>query len=146
VKRCFIDTNIIVYANDRREKVKQDLAVALVSRLIRERNGVISTQVLQEYANVALSKLGQEADTVLRQIWLLESLRLIVPFPHLVRRSVEIHQIYGTHFWDGGIIAAAEEGGCDLVLSEDLNEGQSYIGIQVLNPFSRGFDQDALFR
>jgi predicted nucleic acid-binding protein len=146
VKRCFIDTNVVIYANDRREKAKQDLAVGLVSRLIRERNGVISTQVLQEYANVALAKLGQEADIVLRQLWLLESLRLIVPYPHLVRRSIEIHQTYGTSFWDAGIIAAAEEGGCDLVLSEDLNEGQSYAGLRVLNPFSPGFDQDALFR
>ncbi len=145
MKRCFIDTNVIIYANDRRDKVKQDLAVGLVSRLIRERNGVISTQVLQEYANVALGKLGQESDIVLRQIWLLESLRLIVPYPHLVRRSIEIHQTYCTSFWDGSIIAAAEEGGCDLVLSEDLNEGQFYAGLQVLNPFTRGFDQDVLF-
>jgi len=145
VKRCFLDTNVIVYANDRRAPAKQDVAVSLVSRLIRERNGVISTQVLQEYANVALSKLGQDVDVVLRQLWLLESLGLVVPYPHLVRRSIEIHRTYGASFWDAGIIAAAEDGGCDLVLSEDLNEGQSYAGLQVLNPFSRRFDPDSLF-
>ena len=55
--RCFIDTNVILYANDRRGKKKQDLAVDLIARMIREGNGVISIQVLQEYANVALNKL-----------------------------------------------------------------------------------------
>ena len=55
----FIDSNVVVYANDGRDTAKQKLALDLIGEAIRSGNGVISTQVLQEYANVALGKLIQ---------------------------------------------------------------------------------------
>ena len=55
--RSFLDTNVLVYADAGDEPVKQTAAIALISRLRREGTGVISTQVLQEFANVALRKL-----------------------------------------------------------------------------------------
>lgn len=71
----FIDTNLIVYANDQRDPNKQEKALDLIRREIRERTGVISIQVMQEYANTALYKLGQSTAIVLRQLSLLESRR-----------------------------------------------------------------------
>lgn len=66
MKKSFIDTNLIVYANDRRDKKKQKAAIILISDLMKTGNGVISTQVMQEYANVALNKLDQDQSVVLR--------------------------------------------------------------------------------
>ena len=60
---------------------------------------------------------------------------LIIPDEGTVRRSVEAHAIYGLHFYDGMIVAAAERGGCKRIWSEDLNSGQKYFGIVVENPF-----------
>ena len=146
MKRCFVDSNVIVYANDRRVRKKQKLAIELVARLMRARSGVISIQVMQEYANTALLKLRQESSVVIRQLRLLESLYVVSPTVQLVRRSVELRNAYGIGFWDAGIIAAAEAGECDIVLSEDFSEGQYYAGIQVVNPFKNDFDLDALFQ
>jgi len=56
--KVFLDTNIFVYANDGRDAAKQGQAIALVTRELREANGVVSTQVLMEYAAVAMAKLG----------------------------------------------------------------------------------------
>jgi len=140
VKQYFIDSNLIVYANDRRARKKQARAIETVSRLMCGQNGVVSIQVLQEYANVALTKLKQDVNVVLRQVRLLESMRTVIPTPDLVRRQIEIRETYRISFWDAGIIAAAEEARCDVVLSEDLNEGQFYAGTPVVNPFSVGFD------
>jgi len=70
--KCFIDTNIIVYANDARDKEKQAAALVQVAEIMKSGTGVISTQVLQEYAHVALYKLHQRQDVVLRQLVLLE--------------------------------------------------------------------------
>jgi predicted nucleic acid-binding protein len=136
MSRDFIDTNIVVYANDMRDTAKQQLAVAVIARAIRDDTGVISIQVLQEYAHVALARLGQRQELVLRQLALLEILHVVTPTPAMVRRSVELRSLYGISFWDAGIVAAAEHAGCARILSEDLNTGQFYGGVAVANPFA----------
>lgn len=135
IRKIFIDTNLLVYANDRRDPVKQKKAIAIVSDLMRTGNGVVSTQVLQEYAAVALTKLGQRQDVVLRQLLLLEELEVQPLSPAIIRRGVEIKATYAISFWDASIIAAAEHAECRQIYSEDLNTGQFYAGITVVNPF-----------
>ncbi len=136
MSRDFIDTNVVVYANDARDAVKQQRALVLVADAIRCGSGVISTQVLQEYANVALAKLGQRQDVVLRQLALLERLTVVPQTPALVRRAVELRGLYGIAFWDAAIVAAAEHADCARILSEDLNAGQFYGAVRVENPFA----------
>jgi predicted nucleic acid-binding protein len=136
MKKVFVDTNLIVYANDNRDEQKQEKAIRLISDTMRNGNGVISTQVLQEYAQVALTKLGQSQNVVLRQLVLLEAFEVITLSPPLIRRGVEIRAAYGISFWDSLIVAAAESGKCETVLSEDLNPGQFYSGIVVINPLA----------
>lgn len=53
----------------------------------------------------------------------------------MVRRAVEAHQTYGVHFYDGLIIASAERASCTHIYSEDLNHGQFYFGVELINPF-----------
>ncbi len=132
----FIDSNVVVYANDGRDAAKQKIALAVIGEAIRSGSGVISTQVLQEYANVALNKLGQRQEVVLRQLALMERMQVVSQTPALVRRAVELHGLYGIAFWDAAIVAAAENRGCDRILSEDLNTGQFYGGIRLANPFA----------
>lgn len=135
--KCFIDTNIIIYANDASDKEKQVVALAQVAELMKSGSGVISTQVLQEYAHVALNKLHQRQDVILRQLILLEEgLEVIQQTPALIRRSVEIKSTYQINFWDACIISAAEFAKCHSILSEDMNNGQFYSGIAMSNPFS----------
>ena len=131
----FLDTNIIVYANDRRDPIKHRRAMELVAEHMRDGTAVISTQVLQEYANVALTRLKQEEGVVLRILRLCETMKVIATSPALVRRAVELRRVYDVGFWDAGIIAAAEEADCDRIITEDFNPGQYYGGILALNPF-----------
>ena len=60
MRLCFIDSNIVVYANDRNAGDKQAKAIETVTRCMKAQNGILSIQVLQEYANIALKKLQQE--------------------------------------------------------------------------------------
>ena len=135
MKKIFIDTNLIVYANDRREPEKQRQAIELVKELMSSGRGVISSQVLQEYANTALTKLHQDHAIVLRQLTLLESFEVVLLKPVLIRRAIEIRSSYGISFWNSCIISAAESAGCDSIYSEDLSSGQYYSGIKLVNPF-----------
>ena len=136
MKRIFIDTNLIVYANDNRDPNKQRKAIELIKKLMDEGLGVISSQVLQEYANTALTKLNQQHTIVLRQLTLLESFEVVLLTPSLIRRAIEIRSAYSISFWDSCIISAAESAGCDSIYSEDLNAGQYYSGIKISNPLT----------
>jgi len=137
MKFCFIDSNIIVYANDFSNSHKQARAIEVIKYLMRTQAGVISTQVMQEYANVALTKLGQESSVVLRQLKLLEDLTIAPITTKTTRRAVELKITYHISFWDANIIAAAEMADCDVILSEDLNAGQLYAGLEMINPFTQ---------
>ena len=134
--KTFIDTNVVVCANDARDPVKQDQAIALVRTAIQDGTGVLSTQVLQEYAVVAVGKLNQDEDTVLEQVTLLEALEVVVLLPALVRRALELRHRYKIGYWDASIIACAEHAKCARLLTEDLNEGQVYAGVRVVSPWS----------
>jgi len=138
MNQYFIDTNIIVYANDARDKEKQSKALQVIAEHMKSGTGVISTQVLQEYAHVALNKLHQRQDVILRQLVLLEELIVIQQSPGLIRRAVEIKATYRISFWDACIIAAAEHAKCNIILSEDMSTGQFYSGIAMQNPFESG--------
>ena len=133
--KVFLDTNVIVYANDARDPAKQARAIDVVSDAIRTSDGVISTQVLQEYAVAAATKLRQNEETILRQLLTLETLEVVAVSPALVRRSVEMSGRYRISHWDACILAAAEAAHCPLLLSEDLNAGQLYAATRVENPF-----------
>lgn len=136
MSKTFLDTNVIVYANDGRDLVRQRRDIECAAGLMRAGTGVSSSQVMQEYASVALSRLGQKGDVVQRQLALLEALEVIPVTPDIVRRSVEVAGFYRITFWDACILAAAEKSGCTELLSEDLNSGQFYSGIRVVNPFT----------
>jgi predicted nucleic acid-binding protein len=136
VKKYFIDTNIIVYANDKRDKTKQSKAISLIKKLMKQGNGTISTQVIQEYAFTAFHKLRQSQDIVLRQIRLLESLEVVEQTTEQIRRAIEIMYAYKINFWDACIISNAEYSNCSAIYSEDLNTGQFYSGILIEDPFT----------
>lgn len=130
----FIDTNVLIYAALARESDprKQLLAAALIAR----GNYATSGQVHAEfYAKVTSQKyLMTTADAL---AWL-ERLRRfeVVPLTgSLVARGAAMAARYQLSYWDGAIIAAAEEIGADTLYSEDLNHGQRYGSVRVINPF-----------
>ncbi|MEN6493694.1 MAG: PIN domain-containing protein [Thermoguttaceae bacterium] len=136
--KVFLDTNLIVYANDARVPEKQTRAIEVVTGAMRDGTGVISTQVMQEYAVVAGGKLHQDPDTILRQLLLLESLEVVQLTPALIRRALELQFRYQIDYWDASILAAAEHAQCGFLLTEDLNPGQLYATVRIKNPFASG--------
>jgi predicted nucleic acid-binding protein len=55
--------------------------------------------------------------------------------PALFRAAVDVQQRFNLSYWDAAILTAAKQMGCRTVFSEDLNDGQSYDGVTVVNPF-----------
>jgi len=136
VSKTFLDTNILVYASDRRDLRKQALATKAIGRCIGERSGVISTQVLQEYVSVALSKLKQDSDYIVRRLRQFESMEVVQLTPALIRRGLELHDLYRIHYWDAMILAAAEVARCSRLWSEDFVPGSLYGLTRAENPLA----------
>ena len=132
--RCFVDTNIVVYANDAAHIVKQRRALDVIAGLMERHEIVVSTQVLQEYACTALGKLGQAPAVVLRQVALLERKEVVLNSPRTLRRAIELRAVHALSFWDALIVAAAEEAECALLLSEDMGDGRTFGRVRVTNP------------
>ncbi len=133
--KTFLDTNVIVYANDRADSAKQEVSLAVTAELIRSGRGVISTQVLMEYTAVAIRKLGQSRAAVARQTTLLERLEVVGVTGELIRTGHQLAEEHSLSFWDGVIVAAAAAARCDRILSEDFDPARKYAGIAVVNPY-----------
>lgn len=132
----FLDTNVLVYAYDPRDRNKQQVAQDLVRKALAGQI-LFSVQVLAEFAATLLHKLKPVAppEDVAAVLDVLSPIRVITPDADMVRRAVDARVRYGLHFYDGMIVAAAERGACRRIWSEDLNAGQEYYGAVVENPF-----------
>jgi predicted nucleic acid-binding protein len=133
--KSFIDTSIVVYANDRSDPDKQARSISVVEKLIRSGGGVISTQVLMEYTAVAVRKLGQSRDAIARQTGILEKLEVVLVTGELIRTGHQLAEEHQISIWDGVILAAASMARCDRIISEDFDPARRYAGIPVMNPF-----------
>ena len=132
----FLDTNVLVYAHQRDDPRKQQVARVLLRQAVAGKF-VISAQVLSEFATTLLHKASPQAtpEAAIEILDTLLPIKLVPPDHDLIRRAIEAHASYGLHFYDGMIIAAAERAGCARIWSEDLNAGQQYFGVTVANPF-----------
>ena len=133
--RVFLDTNIIVYAHDFDEPRKQRISEDIVARAKKARRGVISAQVLGETFVSLIKKVGIQPEEAAEEIRLLTRFRVVELSAALVLRVLEIKAQFGLSYWDSLIIAAAERASCKVVFSEDLNDGQQYGDVTVVNPF-----------
>lgn len=134
-QRSFIDTNVLIYADSDDEPIKQRIAAELIARTIASRTGVISTQVLNEYANVALKKLKLSHDRLRQQLRFYKHFEIFSASPEITDTAVDLHQTRSISFFDALILASANVAGCKVLYSEYLNAGEVIVGVQVVNPF-----------
>jgi predicted nucleic acid-binding protein len=134
--RTFVDTNVLIYAHDVDATSKHAAARSLLRQLWDEREGVLSTQVLQEfYVNVTrkiphpISKRSARLVVSSYAIWCVDTTHAEIS------TAFRVEDDYRIGFWDALIVAAALKGGANRILSEDLNAGQTIAGIRIENPF-----------
>jgi predicted nucleic acid-binding protein len=134
----FVDTNVLAYAHDRSEPVKQPVARALLHGLWRDRAGALSTQVLQELYVVATRKfdppMPRGAARVLVALYAAWPVaRVDVP---LVLAASELEERHRLSFWDALVVEAARRAGATRLVTEDLQPGRQIAGVWIENPFA----------
>jgi predicted nucleic acid-binding protein len=132
----FLDSNVLVYAQDAGSAKKQRVSREVITRLSSSAEGVISTQVLQEFYVAATRKLGVPplaAKGILKTFAVFDTIQVS---PALIQDAVDCSILNQLSFWDALILAGASAAGCGVVLSEDLNPGRQILGVRVENPFA----------
>ena len=132
---CFLDTNVLVYAVSAApsDAAKKEKALELIERA----DFGLSAQVLQEFYVTVIRKIVKPL-TPDSAVALLEAFKV---FPTvqvdyaLIVSGIEVSLAYGISYWDGTIVAAAAMLGAPALMTGDLNDGQSYGAVRVVNPF-----------
>jgi predicted nucleic acid-binding protein len=130
-----LDTNILIYACDKSDAARQQVALDLIADAV---DGVLLWQVACEFV-AASRKLSSQGFTALhawsRLSEFLGVLRLALPAAGVLERARTLHVTHGVSFWDATILAACVEAGVDVLYSEDV-PGLGTIGaLRVVNPF-----------
>jgi predicted nucleic acid-binding protein len=136
--RYFLDTNVIVYSVDLTSPLKRQRARELVTDGSTSKRGIISYQVVQEFVNVALRKFQSVVTRSDLEAFLQGALfpMMAVPSsPWLFREALLLREANQLSWYDSLIVAAAMQGGCQILYSEDLQHGRRFGDLVVENPF-----------
>lgn len=133
----FLDTNILVYAHDLDAGDKHDVAAKIIYQLWESKNGVLSTQVLQEFYVTLTKKMPRPLNKVATRKILKEyfSWQVVINDLQIIFQASEIEEDYKISFWGALIVSAAYSKNVATILTEDLNHGQYIEGIFIQNPF-----------
>ncbi len=136
---AFVDTNVLVYAHNRRDDRRHPIARDLLTRLTEDGTGAVSIQVLQEWVNVVTRRVPvpltlDEAVRVIRDFdtagW-----RIISPQVGDVIEALTMMPRWQLSRWDALIVTAAQVAGATVLWTEDLNHGQKFGPVTIQNPF-----------
>lgn len=132
----FVDTNILLYSLDFQPAEPGKTAIA--NEILTSHDLVLSVQVLQEFYVQATharrpDALPHDIATKLIQTWL--RFRIQETTVAILQSALSLKDRFQTSYWDAAILAAAKAARCRHLLSEDLNHGQDYDGVTVINPF-----------
>jgi len=136
----FVDTNVFLYAVDRADAHKHRVAREWRAELWKRRLGRTGFQVLQEFfVNVTQKALASRQDARAEVRDLLSWSPVPVSAVTL-ELGWKIQDRYKVSFWDALIVAAAIQASCGYLLTEDLQAGQDFDGVVVVDPFRTGPD------
>ena len=133
--RSFFDTNVLVYTDDHDAAPKQRRALDLLARVRREGTGVVSTQVLSEYFVTVTRKLGVPAPIARRKVELFARLHLALIDSDDILAAIDLHRLHELSLWDALVVRTAQETGCSVLYTEDLQDGRRFGATEIVNPF-----------
>jgi len=136
--RFFLDTNIFIYSFDQSAVVKAQKAAQLIGKALTTQKGIISYQVVQEFLNVALRGFRlaiARSDLESFVFKALFPMMAISSSPALVIEALRLHGENQLAWYDALIVAAALQGGCKVLYSEDMQHGRRFGDLVIQNPF-----------
>ncbi len=134
--RIALDTNVLVYAEGANGAPMRDRALEMIERLPPEAI-VLPVQVLGELFHVLVRKAKRRPSGARAAVlsWC-DAYTVVETSAAVVFSAADLASDHGLTIWDSVVLAASAEAGCRLLLSEDLQEGFTWRGVTVTNPFA----------
>ena len=136
--RFFLDTNIFVYSATDDEPAKARTSTELIRKALTTHQGVVSYQVVQEFFNLALKRFERRMNFEDRHEYLARVFRPLLKIHSSLALYEEALRLYAANklqWYDALIVSAARESGCTILYSEDLQHGQKFGSLKIINPF-----------
>jgi predicted nucleic acid-binding protein len=136
--RFFLDTNIFVYSFETTSPKKSARATKLIRTAIETRGGIVSYQVVQEFFNVALRRFSKPMSALDAEQYLSTTFRPLLSVHSseaLYGEALRIAGRFRLPWYDSLIVASAIEGKCDVLYSEDFQDGLQIASVTISNPF-----------
>ena len=141
--RCLVDTNVLVYAYDHSDRVKQERAFEVLDRLASSARAVLSAQILSEFFVVVTRKIPDPLpmrEAVRSVENYLRAWPVLAVTPPLIYEALRGTEQNRMNYWDALVWATAKLNQIPVILSEDFKDGRVLEGVQFLNPFARDLD------
>lgn len=131
-----LDTNILAYAEGINSAEKRDTILELL-RNVPQETAIVPVQVLGELYNVLVRKAGRSPQTARDALlsWR-DAFPVTATTPEVMTMAADLAADHRFGIWDAVILSAASQAGCRLLLSEDLQDGFTWGGVTVVNPFA----------
>ena len=136
--RFFLDTNVFVYQFDDRETKKAGAASQLIDRALLTRQGVVSYQVVQEFFSVAFTRFAKPLSPMVTEEYfstVFKPLLAVHSSPRLFLEALRIFVQHQFSWYDSLIVAAAQQAGCSILYTEDMQHGRRMGDLTIENPF-----------
>lgn len=134
-RRSFIDTNLLLYCDDSSQPEKQKKALELVVEHRKHNTGVVSIQVLQEYYANSVRKYGADPLVARKKVEIYARFEVVEPSVADLMAAIDLNRTQMISYWDAMIVHCAQRSGCRVLLSEDMQHGQTINGVRIVNPF-----------
>ena len=133
---AFFDTNVLIYALTVRAGTKRDPRSEIAEKTLGS-GGVVSVQVLNEFADVASCKFKKSWDAIEQYLEVINALcgRAVPLTTETQVAAIEISRKHGYRIYDSLVLAAAQQAGCTTVFTEDMQHGQEIGSLTIVNPF-----------
>lgn len=134
--RVALDTNVLAYAEGVNDSEKRDIVLELVRNLPQE-STIIPVQVLGELFNVLTRKAGRSrAEAREALLGWRDTFPVVETAPEVMLAAADLATDHRLGIWDAVILSVASQAGCRLLLSEDLQDGFTWGGVTVVDPFA----------
>ena len=136
--RFFLDTNVFVYSFDAKSPAKARRSAELIREAVSRRAGIVSHQVVQEFFHVALRRFARPMTVAEAEQYLAAVFRPLLAVPSsiaLYGEALRVSRRFRLGWYDSLIVAAALEGRCSVMYSEDFQHGRRFGELRVENPF-----------
>jgi predicted nucleic acid-binding protein len=135
--RVGLDTNVLVYAEGINDAARRRVVISLLRKLPSE-SVHVPVQAVAELFHVLVVKAAvAPADAKNAVLRWCNQYSIVETSEMVLLSATELSSQYRLHTWDAIIMAAAASAGCRLLLSEDLQDGFTWNGVTVANPFSK---------